>query len=398
MTMSLPFCARCFLAAGLVLGSACISAAAPTSWPGTDWDRSTPAREAMDPATIADLDADLRAGRMGYVDAMLIARHGRIVAEATYARDYRAINAPLMQDAPGQWNYYDADWHPWYRDTGLHTLQSTSKSFASALAGIAIGRGAIRGTDATLGELLPHRRIADARKAAITLENVLTMRPGFAWNETEVSYRDPANDSIVVEHSRDWVGYLLSKPLTSEQGTAYSYNSTNSQMISEIVSTAVGTPLDMFAEETLFGPIGIREYHWKRSPEGFSDTAGGLYLRPRDLARFALLYLRGGEWNGTQIIPAQWVADSLATHVTDTAPSDPENDTGYGYQWWVFEHGSAGKPRMVGTWGWGGQFALLVPELDLIAVFTGWNTYDGQQDIDVVRAFYQRVVLPAAGR
>lgn len=394
--MTLCYAMRRILLGLVLLASNGTRAAETPSWPGADWEVSAPAREAIDPATIAALDAQARAGRLGYVDSMLIARHGRIVAEATYPRDYRAINAPLDTDPPGQWNYYDADWHPWYRDTGLHTLQSTSKSFASALTGIAIGGGAIRGTGATLGELLPHRHIADARKAAITLDNVLTMRPGFEWNETEVSYRDPTNDSIVVENSRDWVGYLLSKPLTSEQGSVYSYNSTNSQMLSEIVSTAVGKPLDMFAEEALFGPIGIRDYHWKRSPEGFSDTAGGLYLRPRDLARFALLYLRGGEWNGTQVIPAQWVRDSLATHVADTAPSDAAVNTGYGYQWWVFEPGSAGKPRMVGTWGWGGQFALLVPDLDLIAVFTGWNTYDGQQDIDVVRAFYDRVVLPAA--
>ncbi len=112
--------------------------------------------------------------------------------------------------------------------------------------------------------------------------------------------------------------------------------------------------------------------------------------------RFALLYLGGGEWNGRQVIPAQWVARSLEAHVPDTSPADPADSTGYGYQWWIFGHGGAGKPRMVGTWGWGGQFALLVPDLDLIAVFTGWNTYDDQHDIDVVRAFYQRVVLPAA--
>ena len=387
---------RLLILALLTLPALRAMAADPASWPGTDWETSTPAREALDPGTLAALDADLRAGRFGYVDSMLVARHGRIVAEASYPRDYRAINAPLMTASPGQWNYYDADWHPWYRDTGLHTLQSTSKSFGSALAGIAIARGAIRDTDATLGDLLPHRHITDPRKAAITFDNVLTMRPGFAWNEGELSYRDPLNDSIVVEDARDWVGYLLAKPLTSEQGSTYSYNSTNSQMIGEIVATAVGKPLEMFAEEALFGPIGIRDYHWKRSPEGFSDTAGGLYMRPRDLARFALLYLRGGEWDGRQVIPAQWVARTTETRVVDTAPADPSNNTGYGYQWWIFEHGGDGKPRMVGTWGWGGQFALLVPDLDLIAVFTGWNTYDNQHDIDVVRAFYQRVVLPAA--
>ena len=369
-----------------------------SAWPAADWEVSTPGREGMDAKTIAALDRDLRAGRYGYVDAMLVIRHGRIVAEHSYPRDYATINAPLMTGEPGPWNYHDADWHPYYRGTALHTLQSTTKSFASALAGIAIAQGRIRGVEATLGELLPHRQISDPAKAAITLDDVLTMRPGFEWLETEVSYRDPRNDSIRVEKTEDWTGYLLSKPLVTAPGSTYTYNSTNSQMISEIVSTAVGKGLDAFAEETLFGPLGIREYQWKSAPEGYRDTAGGLYLKPRDLARFGLLFLRGGEWKGKQLIPADWVLRSLETHVADTEPADPGANFGYGYQWWVFEHGSAGRPRMVGTWGWGGQFALLVPALDLVAVFTGWNTYDGQEDIAPVLAFYERVVLPAATR
>ncbi|MFM7785694.1 MAG: serine hydrolase domain-containing protein, partial [Gammaproteobacteria bacterium] len=368
------------------------------SWPDEDWELSTPAAEGIDAKTIAALDADLRAGRYGYVDAMVVIRHGRIIAEHSYPRDYATINAPLIEGEPGPWNYHDANWHPYFRGSQLHTLQSTTKSFASALAGIAIAQGRIRGVDATLGELLPHRQISDPAKAAITLDNVLTMRPGFEWLETEVSYWDPRNDSIRVEKTNDWTGYLLAKPLVTAQGSTYTYNSTNSQMISEIVSTAVGKGLDAFAEETLFGPLGIREYQWKSAPEGYRDTAGGLYLSARDLARFGLLFLRGGEWNGKQLIPADWVARSLETHVRDTEPADPAANFGYDYQWWVFEHGSEGRPRMVGTWGWGGQFALLVPALDLVAVFTGWNTYDGQEDIAPVLAFYERVVLPAAAR
>ncbi|MFM7273394.1 MAG: serine hydrolase domain-containing protein, partial [Gammaproteobacteria bacterium] len=237
------------------------------SWPDEDWELSTPAAEGIDAKTIAALDADLRAGRYGYVDAMVVIRHGRIIAEHSYPRDYATINAPLIEGEPGPWNYHDANWHPYFRGSQLHTLQSTTKSFASALAGIAIAQGRIRGVDATLGELLPHRQISDPAKAAITLDNVLTMRPGFEWLETEVSYWDPRNDSIRVEKTNDWTGYLLAKPLVTAQGSTYTYNSTNSQMISEIVSTAVGKGLDAFAEETLFGPLGIREYQWKSAPE-----------------------------------------------------------------------------------------------------------------------------------
>jgi CubicO group peptidase (beta-lactamase class C family) len=365
------------------------------SWPGEDWQASTPEREGLDGAAIAQLDEEFRAGKHGYVDSMLIVRSGRLAYEAYYEHDYRARNADLVTGESGPWNYYDVSWHPFYMGSDLHTVQSTTKSFMSALVGIAIARGDLPGTGATLGELLPHRNITDPDKAAITLDNILTMRPGFEWEE-DVSYWDPRNDAIRVEKTDDWVGYLLAKPLVHEQGTAYKYNSTNTQLMSEMVSKATGRALNEYAEEFLFDPIGIKDYFWKDSPEGFKDVAGGLYLEPRDLARFALLFERDGEWNGQQVVPAEWVARTSRPHVADTAPGSPNFNVGYSYQWWIYNHGDDGKPFMYGTWGWGGQFALVVPELDLVGVFTGWNVYDGPDHEYAFRLFYDRVVLPAA--
>ncbi len=368
--------------------------AADRSWPGDTWEESTPAREGLDERAILKLDAEFRSGKHGYVDSMLIVRNGRIVFEASYPRDYKAINAGRINGESGPWNYYDATWHPYYQGSDLHTMQSTTKSVMSALVGIAIARGDLPGVDATLGELLPHRRITDPKKAAITLDNILTMRPGFAWLEDQVSYWDPANDATRVESMNDWVGYLLQKPLAAPQGTTYNYNSTNTQLMSEIVSTATGRPLDDYARELLFNPIGIRSWHWKSAPEGFRDVAGGLYLTPRDLARLALLYLRQGEWNGRQVIPAAWVERSVQPHVKDVSPDDPDDNVGYGYQWWVFNDGSDGRPVMYGTWGWGGQFGLVVPSLDVVAVFTGWNVYDEVDFTYAFRLFYDRIVAP----
>jgi CubicO group peptidase (beta-lactamase class C family) len=375
---------------------ACLAIAAEPSWPDEHWEVSTPAREGLDEEAILALDAELRSGKHGYVDSMLIARHGRIVFEARYPRDYKAINAGRMTGESGPWNYYDATWHPYYQGTDLHTMQSTTKSVMSALVGIAIARGDLPGTDATLGALLPHRKIADPAKAAITLENILTMRPGFEWLEDQVSYWDPRNDGIRVERTDDWVGYLLRKPLVAPQGTTYNYNSTNTQLMSEIVSNATGKPLDRYAEELLFHPIGIRDYHWKSAPEGYRDAAGGLYLRSRDLARLALLYERKGEWNGRQVIPADWVERSIQPHVKDTNPDDPDDDVGYGYQWWVFNDGSDGRPAMVGTWGWGGQHGLIVPDLGIIAVFTGWNVYEDVESEYAFKLFYDRIIAGIA--
>jgi CubicO group peptidase (beta-lactamase class C family) len=372
------------------------SAAAERSWPGETWEISTPAREGLDEKSILALDAELKSGKQGYVDSMLIVRHGRIVFEATYPHDYQAINAGRTTAESGPWNYYDATWHPYYQGSDLHTMQSTTKSVMSALVGIAIARGDLPGVDATLGELLPHRKISDPAKAAITLENVLTMRPGFEWLEDQVSYWDPRNDATRVESMDDWVGYLLQKPLAVPQGTTYNYNSTNTQLMSEMVARATGRPLDKYAEEVLFHPIGIRNYYWKSAPEGYRDVAGGLYLSARDLARFALLYERKGEWNGTQVLPAAWVERSVEPHVKDVDPGDPDENEGYGYQWWIYNDGSDGRPVMYGTRGWGGQQGLVVPSLGIVAVFTGWNVYDEIDYEYTFKLFYDRVVAGIA--
>jgi CubicO group peptidase (beta-lactamase class C family) len=364
------------------------------SWPGENWQGSTPEQEDLDAQAIAQLDEEFRSGKHGYVDSMLIIRNGRMVFEAYYENDYQATNADLVSGESGPWNYYDVNWHPFYKGSDLRTVQSSTKSIMSALVGIAIARGDLPGVSATLGELLADRKVANPQKAAITLDNILTMRPGFEWEE-DVSYWDPRNDATRVELTDDWVAYLLEKPLANDQGTTFKYNSTNTQLMSEMVSTATGRALDEYAEELLFGPIGIKDYFWKDAPEGFKDAAGGMYLKSRDFARFALLYEREGEWNGRQIIPAEWIARSAQPHVRDTSPEDSDFNVGYGYQWWVYKDGSDGEPVMYGSWGWGGQFALIVPALDLIGVFTGWNVYDGMENEYAFQLFYDRVVISA---
>ncbi|MBW1844554.1 MAG: serine hydrolase, partial [Deltaproteobacteria bacterium] len=147
------------------------------SWPGKDWEGSTPEQEGLDAQAIAQLDEEFRSEKHGYVDSMLIIRNGRMAFEAYYENDYQTINADRVRGESGPWNYYDVNWHPFYKGSELHTMQSSTKSFISALVGIAIARGELPGVGATLGKLLPHREIADPKKAAITLENILTMTP-----------------------------------------------------------------------------------------------------------------------------------------------------------------------------------------------------------------------------
>jgi CubicO group peptidase (beta-lactamase class C family) len=360
--------------------------------PSGEWRRSTPDAERVDAAALEALDAEFRAGDHGYVNSMLVIRHGGIVFDRHYDHDYSSINADLIRAAPGPYNYFDADWHPYHRGTELHTIQSATKSVVSLLVGIAIARGEISGTEATLGALLPERKLDDPRKAQITLEQILTMRSGFDWDETSLSYFDPRNDSTRMEVTDDWVAFLLARPLIAEPGTVWVYNSANSQLLSEIVSVATGQRLDRYAETHLFGPLGIDDYHWKTAPEGFSDTSAGLFLHPHDLAKIAWLCAQMGSWGGEQVVPGDWIERSTRPHVRDTSPDDPDFNVGYGYQWWVYDDGRDGKPVIYGGWGWGGQFPLVVPERDMVAVFTGWNVYEGAEYAAAYELFRDRVV------
>jgi len=363
---------------------------AESVWPGAQWAQAAPASLGLDQEAIETLSAEIEAGRHGNIDSMMIIRHGQVVFDQQYEWDYAAQHEGLSYPSPPPWDYFNAEAYPFHGDTGLHSLQSVSKSVMSALIGIAIERGELPGTNATLGELLPHRAFADPAVKDVRLEHVLTMTAGIDWEE-EVSYFSMENDATASESMDDWVGYLLSKSLTVEPGTLFDYNSASSQALSEILVTATGVPTHQYAEQHLFGPIGIADYHWNSAPEGFTNAGGGLFLSALDLARFTLLYARQGEWDGEQIIPRDWVARSTTSSIP-VYPNDPEG-WGYGYQWWIYRHHTPSAPKMYGGWGWGGQFPLVIPDLDLVAVFTGWNIKEDTGYAYAFDLFYDRIVL-----
>lgn len=339
----------------------------PVTWPTKGWPSSIPAAEGMDAAPLEALDRDLAAGKGGYVDSMLVIRHGRVVYEKTYdhAADYRRLFAG--KGAPGIYNYYDPGWHPYYKDTRLHTMQSVSKSVTSALVGIAIGRGELSGVDAKVMPFFAEYRIPDPdpRRDWMTLRDVLTMRTGIRWDEESADYTDPRNNCAAMEASDDWVRYVLEQPLAADPGMMFTYNSGATELLSYVLAKATGKPVDEYARERLFAPLGI-EFFWKRTPKGLADTEGGLYLSPRDLAKIGFLYLHDGAWDGRRILPEGWVRDSTREWTKTNQPA-----YGYGYQWWTMSENSAYL-----AWGYGGQLLIVVPKQDLIAVFTGWNIYD----------------------
>ena len=134
--------------------------------------------------------------------------------------------------------------------------------------------------------------------------------------------------------------------------------------------------IDKYAEKYLFGPLGIKRYHWKITPTGLPDTEGGLYLEPYDLAKIGYLYLNDGIWDGKRILPEGWVESSVHPHIPDVAPKNDLNNMAYGYQWWLLPYDNQATEYVYACLGYGGQYLLVAPKDNLIAVFNGWNIYN----------------------
>ena len=241
---------------------------------------------------------------------MLVIRRGRVVYEKTYDRSGDYDKLFVGKGAPGIYNYYDPGWHPYYKRTKLHTMQSVSKSVTSALIGIAIGRKEIPGVDAKMMPYFSAFKIPpDPRRDRMTLRDVLTMTTGIRWDEESTEYTDPANNCAVMEGKEDWVRYVLEQPMAEDPGKVFVYNSGATMLLSELIRKTTGKEADDYAKEHLFAPLGI-EYFWKRTPKGLADTEGGLYLAPRDLAKIGYLYLKDGDV-GRQAHPAGGLGEGL---------------------------------------------------------------------------------------
>ena len=131
----------------------------------------------------------------------------------------------------------------------------------------------------------------DPRLQRATLADLLTMRSGIEWHEQDRPL-DPTNTTVQLEWSKDWIAFTLSQPMDADPGTKWAYNSGGSALMAGIIRTATGRHIDEYANEWLFRPIGIRDFHWKKTPTGHPDTEGGLYLAADDLARIGYLYLQ----------------------------------------------------------------------------------------------------------
>jgi CubicO group peptidase (beta-lactamase class C family) len=353
-----------------------------------------PAAVGLHPDSLAALDANLASGAQGYIDGMLVIRHGKIAYQRTYAHDYAKIYAAEAKrksglnanDPTGPYNYANPWWHPWYQQGDLHTLQSVTKTITSVIIGMAVTRGEFPDINTPVLKFYDTTKVShiDDRKRRMTIRHLLTMTAGFQWDEG-IHYDNPKNDCSVMEASMDWIDYVINKPMSDEPGSRFNYNSGATELLADIFRKATGWDIEEYAVKNLFRPIGIDKHYWKRTPMGLVDTEGGLYLRPADLARIWYLFLHNGNWNGQQLVSQEWVRQSLTPAIT------VGGTTQYGYKWWLNTL-PAEKPMRV--WqgnGFGGQYPVILPDYDMIVVFNGWNIRDGDPSLRLREALLKLV-------
>ena len=355
------------------------SAQPATQWPTTGWAKGSAESQGLNAAALADLDRAAATGAYGHVDWLFVARGGTAVFDRRYERDYKTISrgrsGPIgcgegCTDPAWmhEFNYLHPRWHPFYEGRDVHSLQSVTKSIAATVVATALHRGRIKGVDVPFLTFFKDRDLSkvDRRLQRATLADLLTMRSGIEWHEGDRPL-DDTNTTVQLEKSKDWIRFTLDQPMDADPGTKWTYNSGGSQLLSGIVRSATGQHIDEYARTTLFGPLGIRDFHWKKTPTGHPDTEGGLYLSAPDLARIGLLYLRDGVWDGTRLLPAGWVRDATKPHAAGVA-----RGWDYGYQWWLT------KRNGVDIWagrGFGGQLLIVIPSKDIVGVVLAWNIF-----------------------
>jgi CubicO group peptidase (beta-lactamase class C family) len=245
----------------------------------------------------------------------------------------------------------------------IHHIQSDTKSIISILIGIAVDKGFIKDINRSILDFFPEISPANlnADKRSITLEHLLMMAPGLQCQD---SYRYSWRGLSEMRQSADWIQFMLDLPMAEAPGTRFEYCNGASFLLSAIIQKVTGIKSLQFAEEHLFNHLGITEVKWPANPQGITIGWGEMRLKPRDMAKIGYMILKGGSWQGKQIVSRNWINESTQSHINAGGYE-------YGYQWW---RGKTIKNNQIieaiWAWGHGGQFIFVLPTLDLVVVFT----------------------------
>lgn len=269
-------------------------------------------------------------------------------------------------------------WEP-YGPALPHHLYSFSKSVAAVAAGLAMEEGFFS-LDSSVADFFPEKikQKADSRIYGLTIRHLLTMSSGVQFNE------------IFAVTEGDWVEKFLNAPFSFSPGEKFHYNSMNTYLLSAVIQKTAGQGLVEYLTPRLFEPMGIRDVRWDRSPDGIEAGGWGLYLRTEDMAKFALLCLQEGVYQGKRLAPASWLQEATSLQIENrvTAFGQVEsrhNTAGYGYHFWICP--TTGVYRADGAFG---QYAILWPEKELAVITTGGQ---GPQDA-VLDAIWDTLITP----
>ena len=262
-------------------------------------------------------------------------------------------------------------------------IKSASKSVISALVGIAVSRGLIKGLDQPIADYFPElARDPEKRKRAITIEDLLTMRSGLESTS--------GRDYGAWVQSPNWVRYVLNRQLIDEPGTRVEYSTGTSHLLSAIITKATKTSTWQFAQESLAKPLGFSLARWTQDPQGIYFGGNEMSMTPRQMVRFGELYLNDGRAGATQVLPREWIEKTRVPRGKSRWGSDRE----YGYGFWIRE--LAGHDSYY-AWGYGGQFVFIVPDLQLVVVTTSRSDVSRERR-DHLGAIYDLVeqqIIPA---
>jgi CubicO group peptidase (beta-lactamase class C family) len=301
-------------------------------------------------------DAVRRASELPRLRTLLVSRHGEMQLE-------RRFRGPAL-DAPAN-------------------VKSVSKSVLSALVGIAIAEGHLEGPNQSIAAFFPQQlgRDDDLRKREITTGQLLSMQSG-------LERTSGANYGRWVT-SRDWVGYVLSRPMVSDPGSQRIYSTGNSHLLSAILTKATGQSTWAFARDRLSDPLGMTLPRWPADPQGIYFGGNEMRLSPRAMVRFGEIYRNGGRHEGRQIVPESWIRESLTSRASARGRGE-----GYGYGWFLSE--VRGYP-MFYAWGYGGQFIFVIPALEMTVVTTSDPEVERERDhLRAVRSLLSDWIVPAA--
>lgn len=315
----------CGVVAAHVLWTPACSAAPCEYWPTNGWRSSAPQDQGMEAAILKKMSNYLER-ELPKLNSLIVVRHGYIVFER------------YLQEGS---------------EKELRNLYSATKSVTSILTGIAIQEGHLKGLDQKVLDFFPEYAGHDLSPAAskVVIRHLLTMSDGLALDWTENSYSEQT----------------FRRAARSQPGASWFYSGLSPQLLSSLITRAVGEKALEFGKKRLFGPLGIKTVRWddNRSLDT-GDTLGpaGLFLCSRDLAKIGYLMLNKGMWEGRQIVPAAWVEESTKAQIDI---GDPASGFAYGFLWWVHSVSGYG---VFSAEGLGGQWLTVIPDLDLVVVIT----------------------------